>query len=1138
MKQVKILLVSVLLCICMLITAAAAEKVGFISNARGNDNNDGLSDLTPKQYQGKADGKGIRNLLDGGGTLVACGNFNISSNDTWDYGGAVTLTGSYDGIDYKRRSSNTGIFKIANGKMLTVASDLTIDDILLLPGAENSSIRVKSGVTLVITDTVEILEDTLVILVEQGGTAILEGGTYKAILGAGEVKTSEGVKVLQDKLPGFISNAKGNDNNDGLSAASPKQNQGKVGGNGARNLLYGGGTLVACGNFTISSNETFDYGGPMTVTGSYNGVSYKNYAANTGIFNLKAGKTLTVTDDLTFDDLFILSGEPYSAIRVKAGATLTITETVDVLSPTLVIYVEKGAKADIRGGTYMSVQGSGDISLGKNVQVAKKAIGFISNASGNDNNDGLSDATPKQYQGQADGKGIRNLLYGGGTLVVCGNFNISSNETWDYGGAMTVTGSYNGKDYKDYDLNTGVFKLNSDKTLTVTGELTFDDILFLPGDSGSVLRVPSGATLKITDTVEFQANTLAIEVEKGGTAILEGGTYVAVRGEGDIRMSDTVKVVGGTGVYVPDTPKTVFISNTGGKNSHDGLSAVSPKQYIGAASGNGARNLLGIGGVLVVSGDCGIKNNLDWKVDGKVTVTAKANGTDYRNAANGSGVIDLYPNVVLTVSSDLTFEDIIIHASDTYNVIRVTDGVTLTIAESVTCNTANIAIEVEKGGKAVIESGSYLAIRGEGILEVSDAVEILPKTGIGNFGTPVKGTPLGNVGFISNAKGNDNNDGRSGAKPKQLQGNVGGKGIRNLLYGGGTLVVCGNFNISSNETWDYGGKVTLTGSYDGIDYRNFGANTGVFKLANNKTLSVASELALEDVLLQVGATSALRVKNNTVLLIGDTVSVVNENGEADKCRLIVDAGAVAILSGNSLRSFTVEGDGEVLWYDVETGTVSAAPKDAPAEEHPEIPEQPVEQPSEQPPAEVVTVEGAVYLSETGSNDNDGLSAATPKKNLGTPFGTGAYSMLTDGGHLVLCGNLPVSGDYTWRFGGAVTVTANCNGKDHKDPLPAINPTAGCMKFASGTVFTVCSDLTLDDMIFFQADAQNTIVVQDATFTVTDTVQFMRKSGGMNQCTLILNDGATAVLSEAAQKVFAVEGNGTVLPYVPKLASEK
>ena len=1088
-------------------------RVGYISNSTGSDSRDGLTAATAKHYQGKVDGNGLVSMLYGGGIAVASGDFGIGGNQTWDYGGEVTVTGVYGGKDYRDLSRGEGIFELSDGATLVLKSDVIFENIMLR-ALTAETIRVSNGVTLTIRDSVDVLRGDLIILVDRGGKAILETGRYFAVLGEGEIVLGEDVEVLEDTLPVFINNARGNDNNSGFSENSAKALQGDKGGSGTRGALPRGGTLVVSGNFNISSNHTWDYGGPMLVTGSHDGKNYKNFNANTGIFKLKNGITMTLKYDLTLDDLLLLSGEVSSVIRVPKDVTLKITETVDILESTLSIYVEQGGKAILEGGTYKSLLGSGEKVLGSDVRVLDGTVGYISNATGSDSRDGLTAATAKHYQGQVGGSGLRDMLYGGGVAVASGDFGVNGDQTWDYGGHILLTGCYGGEDFKDFDRYTGIFGLGANSTLTVVSDLTFDDILFLAGE-GAKLLVPDGVTVRITKKVDFQSNLLNVVVEKGGTAILEGGTYASVTGEGTIRMSGDAKLADAL-PKEDGTPKTVFLSRAEGHNRNDGLTEKTAKQYLGTEESNGAYPLLKNGGTLVVSGAAAISRNLSFAFDGPTLVTAKHDGVDYRGRAADAGVIGFYPGVTLTVGSDLTFSNVRFVASDTYSILLVKSGATLVVEESVDFDGVNMILEVEEGGKAIVKTGAFIDVRGKGDIELSDTVVMATKYGKIDPTAPAVGRPLDNVGFVSNAHGNDDNDGRSDLTPKALQGNANGKGMRNLLNGGGTFVVCGNFNISSNYTWDYGGKVTVCGSYDGKDYKSYGENTGIFKLKEGKTLTVNSDLAFDDILLEVGKDGTVRVSGGTLCMISDSVQVLDQSGNAGKCILIVDKGAAVILAKSVAQSFSVQGEGKVIQYDpldlAGQGTETEDPKTE-TEDTGTLPSD-------------WTADGSVYVSNTdGDNRNDGLSPFTPKKNFGSPLGDGVYTMLRGGGRLVLSGDLSLRGRYVWDFGGAVTVTASHGGMEYKKI--STEPVAGYLRLEADADIVVQSDLTLEDMIL-RTDASTTVTVKGATFTVADTVQLLGVSG-QPKCRLILEDGATAVLSEAAKAFFAVEG-GTVLPY--------
>ena len=175
----------------------------------------------------------------------------------------------------------------------------------------------------------------------------------------------------------------------------------------------------------------------------------------------------------------------------------------------------------------------------------------------------------------------------------------------------------------------------------------------------------------------------------------------------------------------------------------------------------------------------------------------------------------------------------------------------------------------------------------------------------------------------------------------------------------------------------------------------------------------------------------------------------------------------------------------------------------------------------------------VYMSFTGSGDNDGLTPDTPKKGWGDFTGTGVVSLLQGGGTLVAVQKAYMGGSYTLpELGGPLTITGVYNGVDYKNPEPADNPAAGMFKMASGKTFTISGEVIFDDIILFQENNQNTIVVPlGATLTVTDSVVLMTKPGNDYHFKLMIEMGGTAILSKAAQDTFEIENlGGTVKTY--------
>ena len=191
------------------------------------------------------------------------------------------------------------------------------------------------------------------------------------------------------------------------------------------------------------------------------------------------------------------------------------------------------------------------------------------------------------------------------------------------------------------------------------------------------------------------------------------------------------------------------------------------------------------------------------------------------------------------------------------------------------------------------------------------------------------------------------------------------------------------------------------------------------------------------------------------------------------------------------------------------------------------------------PPSAAAADAVVYLDNVAGNDaNDGSSAASPKKTFGALSGKGALGCVKNGGTVVVVGKAWVARDWTLpKAGGAITFTAAYGGTDYKDPTPETNPNTS-FKMASGVALTIESDVVFDDIILFQENRQNTIAVKDgATLTITDKAVLLSKPGKDYHFRILLEEGATAVLSEEAQRVMTVEGDGTLLTYAESKPAE-
>ena len=174
----------------------------------------------------------------------------------------------------------------------------------------------------------------------------------------------------------------------------------------------------------------------------------------------------------------------------------------------------------------------------------------------------------------------------------------------------------------------------------------------------------------------------------------------------------------------------------------------------------------------------------------------------------------------------------------------------------------------------------------------------------------------------------------------------------------------------------------------------------------------------------------------------------------------------------------------------------------------------------------------VYYDASATNSNDGLTAQTPKMSFGT-LSTHCYGLIPDGGTIVMVGNAAINTNYTFaKTYGPTTITAVWDGKDYRNAQPADAP-AGALRLKNGVTLTLTSELTFDNMHFFQEGAANTFVItKSGTLVITDTVKFLKKPGASSTFKLVIEEKGTAILSKEAMQYFTIENQGgTLAEYV-------
>ncbi|MBQ7660880.1 MAG: copper amine oxidase N-terminal domain-containing protein [Clostridia bacterium] len=562
------LLAALLILSAVSLPALAAEKVVYVSYNKGNDANNGLSDAAPKKSLGAANGKGAFSVISGGGTLVISEKLYFGDNYTWSPSGATTITANYGGKNYIDASNPTnpasGVLKIKPGCVLTVAGDLTLDDMILFSEGSKDTIVVKSGATLTITDKVRTLSKSTYnfnIVVEAGGKAVIDGGTYSSITGDGEIKIADSVKVSKQSLIetngayAYISYNDGNDANDGLTAGTAKKGLGQPDGKGVVSLLAKGGTLVIPGKMYIGTSYTWNTKGKVTITANFGGKDYKNTEpANnpaSGVLKMKPGSALTIASDLTLDDMILFQENNQCTIIVASGATFTVNENVIAMSNKdifMKVVVAKGGKAVINGGIFDSVSGDGEIIVGPKAKILGEAgdetkeepakhetvVCYIDYEGGDNQNNGESAQTAVKTFGD----GLFRRMVVGGTAVVSGRAVIGGTYTMPtLAKPLTFTSVYGGKDHRDNAECALV--LSERATFTAASDVTLDDLRFCDEKGGATLKLTSGAVLTVTDTVAFDlpaGGTCNLVLEKGTIAVLSAAAQKAftVSGEGKV----------------------------------------------------------------------------------------------------------------------------------------------------------------------------------------------------------------------------------------------------------------------------------------------------------------------------------------------------------------------------------------------------------------------------------------------------------------------------------------------------------------------------------------------------------------------------------------------------------------------------
>ena len=157
-----------------------------------------------------------------------------------------------------------------------------------------------------------------------------------------------------------------------------------------------------------------------------------------------------------------------------------------------------------------------------------------------------------------------------------------------------------------------------------------------------------------------------------------------------------------------------YISFTA-SNDNDGLTASTAKKSFGTFDATGVMSLLANGGTMVVVGKAYIGGSYTLPaMSAPLTITSVYDGVDYKKAEpaeNPDCAFKMASGANFTISSDVTFDDIILFQENDQNTITVPLGTTLTITDKAVLQTKpgndyHYKIVVEMGGTAILSKAA------------------------------------------------------------------------------------------------------------------------------------------------------------------------------------------------------------------------------------------------------------------------------------------------------------------------------------------------------------------------------------------------------------------------------------------------
>ena len=352
-----------------------------------------------------------------------------------------------------------------------------------------------------------------------------------------------------------------------------------------------------------------------------------------GVITILNGHTVTVTAPVTIDQTTVDAG---GQITVNSGTTLTVANgsgTDLAVNGTVLVNGSISATGGSRGGITLTVGSGGTLSVPGTMTVAK------------DNSTMTVSGTLSVTGTLTWGNTSPSLtISSGGGVSVSGTLNLSGgNPTLavNSGGNLNITG--------------GNVSLASVSTLNVSGTITMSGASTLSvsrGNGGTLIVVSSGGQISMSDTANIyggtQANAYVVTVNSGGTLIMgpsttiTGGGYFTLASGALMSIGSTAGITssGATGNIQVFSTRTY---NANANYTYDGTSA--------QVTGSGLPATLT--GTLTIGNIAGVSLSADKTINtpGSCVVNSGALLTMGTTVINGTGAFTLSSGGTLGIGS-------------------------------------------------------------------------------------------------------------------------------------------------------------------------------------------------------------------------------------------------------------------------------------------------------------------------------------------------------------------------------------------------------------------------------------------------------------------------------------------------------